>query len=82
MERLDCAHLTDSVLAPQERIRSAPDRVAEVLDLQPIRVGVLDLDPLESAVASQLDHRLDAMPWIVDEERPVTADRLELVTFG
>src|SRR5262245_52265785 len=43
---------------------------------------MLELDPLDSAVASELDHRLDAVPGIVEEERAVASDRLELVTLG
>src|SRR5207249_7271511 len=80
--RIDHPRLTDGVLAPQERIGSAPNSVAEVLELEPIRVDRLDLDPLHPGVATKLDHRLDAVPWIVEEERPIAPDRLELVTFG
>src|SRR5262249_58185876 len=56
--------------------------VPEVLDLQLIRVHVVELDSVHSPVASKLDHRHDAMPGIVEEERAVAPDRLELVTLG
>ena len=65
----------------QERIGLPANRVAEVLGLEPIRVDVLELDPFDSIAAPQLDHRLEAMPRIVDEERAFGPDRFELVTL-
>ena len=39
----------------------------------------LELDALDAAVAPQLDHRDDAVPRVVEEERALAADRLQLV---
>ena len=43
---------------------------------------MLDLDPLHLAVAAKLDHRVAGVPGIVEEERPIAPDRLELVSLG
>src|SRR5262249_42190907 len=60
----------------------AADRRAEVLQLQPVRVGRLELDPLDPIVPPQLDHRHPAMPGIVEEERSFGTDHLQLVPVG
>src|SRR3954447_21457375 len=82
MERLDGARLCDSVVAPEQWVCLPTDRVAQVFGLKLIRIDVLELDPFGPVRASQLDHRYEAMPRIVDEERPLASDHLELVTIG
>ena len=42
---------------------------------------MLELDPLDVPVPAQLDHRVQAVPGIVEEERALAADRLELVAL-
>src|SRR4051794_20123720 len=79
MQRLQRARLPHCVLASEQQFRVAADRVADVLELEAIRVGVLDLDAADVAVAVQLDHRLVAMPRVVEEQRSLAADRLERV---
>src|SRR5262249_44369843 len=82
VQRLERAHLTERVLAPEQRLRLAADRVAEILELEPVRVEPLDLDPLDPAAAAQLDAGVEAVPRVVDEERALAPERLELVALA
>ncbi len=67
---------------PSRSGAAAGDRVCEVLELEPVRVDRLELDALGAVVAPELDHRLLAVPGVVQEQRPLGADRLELVALG
>src|SRR5438046_4630878 len=82
MQRLERARLADGVVAAEQELRLAPDRSAEVLELEAIRVDSFNLDALDAVVAAQLDPGRDAVPRIVDEERSLAADRLELAATG
>ena len=73
--------LGNGVLSPEKERRLAADGVAQVLELEPVGVDRLELDPLDAVVAAQLDHRLIAMPRVVEEQRPLGPDRLELVAL-
>src|SRR5437588_1335765 len=79
VQRLDHARVVGGVLAAEKRLGAAADRVAQVLELEAVRVRALDLDSLHLAVAAELDHRAPGVPRVVEEERALLADRLELV---
>src|SRR5437879_3962218 len=57
VERVECPRLPEGIGPAEQRLALAPDRVAQVLELQLVRVGTLELDPLDATVASNLDHR-------------------------
>lgn len=81
---MQCLHrprLTDGILSAQKKRRLAVDGVAQILELEPVGVDRVELDPLDAVVATQLDHGLIAMPWVIEEERSLGADGLELVAF-
>src|SRR5205823_5679681 len=82
VQRLDHAGVADGILAAQERLPNPADRVAQVLQLGSVGVHPLDLDPLHLAAAAELDHRLPRVPRVVEEERALLADRLQLVARG
>ena len=42
---------------------------------------MLELDPLDVSSPAQLDHRVHAVPGVVEEERALASDRLELVAL-
>ena len=67
---------------PEQRLALAADRVAEVLQLEPVGVLRLQLDALGLAVAAQLERGRLAVPRIVEEDGALAADRLELVPIG
>src|SRR5579872_4340527 len=67
VQRLEDASLCDRVVSAEQQLRLAADRVADVLQLQPVRVRVRHLDALDLAVAAQLDHGCVAVPRIVEE---------------
>src|SRR6185503_12460015 len=69
------------VVAAEEQLAIATDRVAEVFELEPIRVDELDLDPLDLPRAAELDARHPAVPRIIKKERALAADGLELVAL-
>ena len=71
---------TASVASEHER-HPARDRVAQVLELEAVGVERVELDALDPAVSAELDHRLAAVPWVVEEERSLGPDRLELVAL-
>ena len=48
VQRLDHARLRERVGAAEQRLGLAADRVAQVLELEPVRVDRLDLDPLDA----------------------------------
>ena len=52
---------------------------SEIFHLELVRIGRLHGDPLDAAVPPELDHGVLAVPGIVEEERALRADRLELV---
>ena len=58
---------------------SPADRVAQVLELEPVRVDGLELDPFHLVSPPQLDDRRAAVPRVVEEERSFRADHLQLV---
>src|SRR5581483_6936240 len=59
---VDHARLRDGVLAAEQQLPFTADRVAQVLELEPVGVDRLQLDALDAVVAADLDHRLVAMP--------------------
>src|SRR5213592_2175713 len=79
VQRLERTSLTQRVLASEQQLGLAADRVAEVLELQPVRIDGLELDPLAAVVPAKLDDRVHAVPRVVEEERALAADHLELV---
>src|SRR5262245_66544928 len=79
VQRFDRPRVADGVLAAEEQLRLAADRLAHVLELEPVRVGRLELDPLRSSVAPHFDHRRPPVPGIVEDDRALLADALELV---
>src|ERR671935_1562368 len=81
IERLDRARVADGVVPAEQRLVPAADRVAQVLELEPVGVLGVEVDALDGAVAAQLDHRPARVPRIIEEERAVLADRLELVAL-
>jgi len=82
VERLECPGLRDRVVATEQQLALAPDRVAEVLELEPVGVGQRDLDALDRSITADIDSRGDAVPWIVEKQRALAADHLELVADG
>src|SRR5262249_25822314 len=66
----------------EQQLTLAADGGTDVLELEPVRIRVLELDPLNGSVAAPLDHRLVAVPRIVEEQRALAPDRLELVAIG
>src|SRR5262249_28682191 len=82
IESLEHARLSQRVLAAQQRLGLAPDRVAQVLELQAVRIRWSDADFLSASRGSNLDSRRDPpVPWIIEEERTRAADDLELVNL-
>src|SRR5207247_4266626 len=53
----------------------------QVVQPEPVRIRALDLDPLHLGAAAQLDHRAPRVPGVVEEERALLADRLQLVAL-
>src|SRR5215211_3163220 len=79
VQRGDRAGLRDGVVAAEQRRALAAHRALEVGELERVRVRRPDLDALGGAVgAADLDHRLAAVPRVVEEQRAAVADRLEL----
>src|SRR5437588_9424 len=81
VQRLDDARVSDPVLATEQRLGTAADRVAQVVQLEPIGVRPVDLDPLDLTGTAELDHRAPCVPGVVEEERALLADRLQLVAL-
>src|SRR5829696_2973895 len=79
VEGFDSAGLGDGLLAVQERLRLAADRVREVLELEAIRVDRLEDGLLHRVVPAELDYRPPAVPRIVQEQRSLGTEDLELV---
>ena len=79
VERLDGARLTERVRAPQPRRATAPDRARQVLELA--RYGSAASTASASAAPSGGAARSPGppVPRVVDEQRPVRPDHLELV---
>ena len=78
----DHARLGDGVVAAEQRGRAGADRPPEVFHLELVRIGRIHGDALDAVVPPELDHRVLAVPGIVEEERALGADRLELVAIG
>src|SRR5262249_51522328 len=78
-ESLDHACLSDSVLPAEQRPALAADGIAEVLQLEAVRICRRELDPLHAVVPPQLDDRPFRLPGIVKEDRALGADRFHLV---
>src|SRR5690348_10288291 len=72
-QRLQHAGLADGVRAAQARRALARDRGGEVLELEPVRVGALDLD----ARAVVVDARLVAVPRVAHLEAALGAHDLQ-----
>src|SRR5437588_7644178 len=68
-ERLDRARVPDRVGAAKERLGPSADGVAQVLELEAVRVRALELDALDAVVAPHLDHGFPRVPRVVEEER-------------
>src|SRR5262249_8982386 len=79
VQRPESARLADCVLAAEQQLALTADRGADVLELQPVGVRVLELDPLDAVVMPHLDDGLVAVPRVVEEERALAPNRLELV---
>src|SRR5689334_16194910 len=78
-EGFDRPRVPDGVVATQHQLRLAADRLADVLELEAIGVDGLELDPLRLTPAAELDHGLARVPGIVEEQRSLAPNRLELV---
>src|SRR5712664_70444 len=81
MQRLKYPGLCDGVVAAEEQRAIAADRVAEVFDLEPVRVDQIELDPLDPSRTAKLDARHRAVPRIIEEQRALAADGLQLVAL-
>src|SRR5947209_1093116 len=68
VQRLDHARVAGGVLAAEKRLGAAADRVAQVLELEAVRIRALDLDSLHLAVAAELDHRAPGVPRVLAYE--------------
>ena len=79
VQRLERPRLSDRVLAPEQQLPLPADRVRHVLELEPVGVDRLELDPLDLVPVPHLDHGHAAVPGVVEEERALAADHLELV---
>src|SRR5262245_43666365 len=82
MQRLERPRLPESVFPSEPQGGLAANRVAQVLELQTVRVDGLELDSLDAVVPAELNDGVDAVPGIVEEERAFAADRLEFVALG
>ena len=82
VERLDRAGLSERVVTAEQRLRATANSSAHVLELQPVRVHRLELDSLGAVIPPHFEHRRPAVPGVVQEDRPLLADRLELVAHG
>src|SRR5438093_12605225 len=81
MQRFHDPGLCDRVFATEEQLAIATDRVAEVFDLEPVRVDRIELDPLDASRTAELDARHLAVPRIVEEQPALAADGLQLVAL-
>ena len=68
MQRLERPRLRERVLAAEKQLAAAANNVADVLDLELIRVGGLEFDALDAVVAAELDCGAIAVPRVVEEE--------------
>src|SRR3954447_13673693 len=82
VQRFERPRLAERILAAEQQLALAADRVAHVLELELVRVRVVHLDPFGVVPASRLDARVVAVPRVVEEERALAADCLELVALG
>jgi len=74
--------LPERVVAAEERLRHAADRVGEVLELELVAVRLRDLDPLHLVAAAELQGGRADEPRISDDDRALGADRLEVSSVG
>ena len=81
MKRVERHRLTHRILASQQQLAPRRGSRPTVLQLEPVGVDGLELDPLDLSLAPQLDHRHAAVPRVVDEERALAPDHLELVAL-
>src|SRR4051794_30269714 len=77
-QRLQHARLAERFLAPEPRRAAIGDRRLDVVELAPVRVGLLDVD----ALAVDLDHRVAAVPRVAQHDAPAVADRLQARQLG
>src|SRR3954451_6329073 len=82
VQRLERARLADRIPPPEQQLRLPAGGGADVLELEAVRVLMLHIDRLDALRAAFLDVRLIAVPWVVQEERALAADRLDLVPLG
>jgi hypothetical protein len=73
--------LAHRVFAAEDRLRLTADGSAEVLELEAVGIGGRYGDLLHSAGGPELDYWSLAMPRVVEEERALLADRLQLVAL-
>ena len=71
MQRLEHARLLQRVVAPEQGLPDPADRVAEVLELEPVRVLLLDGDALDAPVAPEL---AGAFESLMPDGEPVAHD--------
>ena len=57
--------MSQRILSAKQRFRLATNCTAQIFDLEPVRVGRLERDPLDLAAAPKLDHRPARMPGVV-----------------
>ncbi len=81
MQRFEGPRLCDSVVAAEEQLAVATDRVSEIFELELVGVGGIELDPLDPALTAELYAGHFAVPRIIEEERALAADGLQLVAL-
>src|SRR5437868_688009 len=81
MQRPEHPGLPERVVTAEEELALAADRVADVLEFEPVGVHRIEIDPLNASLAPELDARRDAVPRVVEEDRALAADRFQLVAL-
>src|SRR5437879_11880582 len=79
MQRFEGPGLRDSVVAAEEQLAIATDRVTEIFELESVGVDEFDFDPLDLSLTAELYARHLAVPRIIEEERALPADGFQLV---
>src|SRR5438034_1398106 len=83
MQRLERARLADGVVAAEQELRLAPDRSAEVLELEAIRVDSFNLDAHDAlrVVDAEAEGAADEpqLPDRAGGDEPAHARRLRVV---
>ena len=81
MQRFEGPSLCDSVVAAEEQLPIATDRVTEIFELELVGVDEIQLDPLDPSPTAELYARHLAVPRIIEEEGALAADGLQLVAL-